>query len=264
LRKQSRSQKNHIMKKSQKSIYCLLITCLLIGTLSCKKDKEQAAEETPYTCATCKTTADAKVENNVISKGVYKGVVIGSTGIITIDVLNGGTTILATLVLDGQTINMTSAATWAAGTALTANFTGTANSQNYSFAFTVQANGSSPTASSYSIPGHSTIAFQLIKETSDNLIKCYEGTTQGVKDSGASQASTLNIITSGKTNTWFALSRDNGSSSIGTAGGSISGNTITCDCGPTTSVVGTITADKITGTYKGSDNHGTFTAKRTL
>jgi hypothetical protein len=254
--------KSKIMKTLKQSIYYAFTLCILLSAVSCKKDKQP--EESAFTCATCKTAPDAKAENNTLSKGVYKGVVVGSTGTISIDVLNGGSTIAATLILDGQTISMTSTAVWASGTPLTANFTGTAGGQNYSFTFTVQANGTSPTTSSYTIPGHPTIAFTLIKETSDNLIKCYLGTSEGKKNSGALQSSVLNIITSGKTNTWLALSKDNASGSISLTDGTISGTTLNCNCGPTTTVIGTVTSDQIDGTYKGQDNQGTFIAKRTL
>ncbi|MDB5014762.1 MAG: hypothetical protein JWQ25_2964 [Daejeonella sp.] len=241
-----------------------LMVSLLVLSSACKKSVDDSNNSTAFTCASCKTTADALAANNTISKGVYKGVVIGSTGIITIDILNSGTTIKATLVLDGQTVVLNSSSNWVAGQSFTASFTGTANSQTYSFNFSVTGTGATPIASGFSIPGHPNISFQLIKETSDNLIKCYEGTSEGIKDSGKAQAATLNIITSGKTNTWFALSRDNGSTSINTADGTISGTTLNCNCGPNTTIVGTVTADEIKGTYKGQDNHGTFMAKRTL
>lgn len=254
--------KSKIMKTLKQSIYYAFTFCILLSAVSCKKDSKPT--EPAFTCTTCKATPDAKVENNVISKGVYKGVVVGSTGTISIDVLNGGSTITATLILDGQTINLTSTAVWTSGAPLTASFTGAAGGQNYSFAFTVQSNGTSPTTTSYTIPGHPTIAFTLIKETSDNLIKCYLGTTEGKKTSGALQSSVLNIITSGKTNTWLALSKDNASGSISLTDGTISGNTLNCNCGPNTTVIGTVTSDQIDGTYKGQDNQGTFIAKRTL
>ena len=259
--KQNNHPKSKIMKTLKQSIYYVFTLCILLSAVSCKKDKQS---DPAFTCTTCKTAPDAKVENNAISKGVYKGVVVGSTGTISIDVLNGGSTIAATLILDGQTINLSSTAVWASGTPLTAGFTGTAGGQNYSFTFTVQANGTSPTTNSYTIPGHPTIAFTLIKETSDNLIKCYLGTTEGKKTSGTLQSSVLNIITSGETNTWFGLSKDNASGGISTVDGTISGSTLNCNCGPTTTVTGVVTADQIDGTYKGSDNQGTFIAKRTL
>ncbi|MEO6150272.1 MAG: hypothetical protein ABIN95_14630 [Mucilaginibacter sp.] len=250
------------MKNYQlKNIAILLLFAVTLFTAGCKKDKKT---EPTYTCAACKTTPDALAANNTISKGIYKGVVVGSTGVLTINVQNSGATTNSTLVLDGTTIELASSTPIVAGEAFEGEFTGTNGGQTFSFTFSVNANGSEPETSDYSIPGHPTVAFFVIKETSDNLVKCYEGTTAGKKDNGNVQGSALNVVTSGKTNSWFALSKDNSSGEIGGALGSISGNTLTCDCGPQTTVTMTIAGDALTGTYKGEDNHGTITAKRTL
>ncbi|RYE19459.1 MAG: hypothetical protein EOP51_19825 [Sphingobacteriales bacterium] len=249
------------MKNYQLNISILLLLAVTLFTAGCKKDKKI---EPAYTCTTCKTTPDALAANNTVNKGIYKGVVVGSTGVITINVQNSGATTTSTLVLDGNTINLTSATPVVAGEAFEGEFTGTSGGQTFSFTFSVNANGSEPEASDYSIPGHPATAFLIIKETSDNLIKCYEGTTAGKKDNGQIQGSTINLITSGKTNTWFALSKDNGSAEISGALGTISGNTLTCDCGPQTTVTMILTDDALNGTYKGEDNAGTITAKRTL
>jgi hypothetical protein len=249
----------------QKLASLLLAGVIMLCSLSCKKDKKTEEEETPaFTCTTCKTTPDAKAENNTSSKGIYKGVVVGSTGILSLDILNTGTTPNATLVINGITINLTSNAVFVAGQAFNADFTGTNNGQTFSFHFAVEANGNNPAISAPVFPGHTSILVQLIKETSDNQIKCYEGTSEGVKDNGNKQASTLNFVTSAKTNSWFVVAKDNTSSSVTLSTGTFSGTTMTCNCGTTASVVGTITSDEIKGTYKGSDNHGTFLAKRTL
>jgi hypothetical protein len=251
-----------IMKQYYKKLpEMLFLFILVMGFYGCKKNKK---EDPGFTCASCKTVPDAKAENNASSKGVYKGVVIGSTGTIAIDIMNNGSTMQASMVLDGQTINFTSSSTWTSGQPLAADFTGTSNSRTYTFRFTATAGGGSPAAGSFSIPDHPFIFFQLIKETSDNLIKCYEGSTEGVKNSGAKQAGSLNVIVSGKTNTWIGLSRDNSSNSSSVVSGTISGTVINCDCGPTTTVTGTFSNDEIKGTYKGSDNSGTWNAKRTL
>lgn len=169
-----------------------------------------------------------------------------------------------TMVLDGLTINFTSTAVWTNGQPLVADFTAVSNSKTYSFRFTVAANGGSPAAGSFNIPDHPSIFFQLVKETSDNLIKCYEGSTEGVKNSGAKQSGSLNVIVSSKTNTWIGLSRDAASNSSTVVSGTITGTVINCDCGPETTVKGTFSNDEIKGTYKGSDNSGTWSAKRTL
>ncbi|ACU05299.1 MULTISPECIES: hypothetical protein [Pedobacter] len=248
----------HYYKKLPAILFLFVLSTNFYG---CKKSKK----ETPgFTCTSCKTIPDAKVENNSLSKGVYKGVVMGSTGVISIDIMNNGTGMQATMVLDGLTINFTSTAVWTNGQPLVADFTAVSNSKTYSFRFTVAANGGSPAAGSFNIPDHPSIFFQLVKETSDNLIKCYEGSTEGVKNSGAKQSGSLNVIVSSKTNTWIGLSRDAASNSSTVVSGTITGTVINCDCGPETTVKGTFSNDEIKGTYKGSDNSGTWSAKRTL
>ena len=92
----------------------LLLALLAILSFSaCKKSDDTAAPA--YTCTTCKTTPDALAANDASSKGIYKGVVIGSSGTIIINIANGGTTITAVMVIDGVTVNLTSAVAWVAG-----------------------------------------------------------------------------------------------------------------------------------------------------
>lgn len=250
------------MENLKTCIYFFLMFGLLLGAAGCEKDEEEKVAA--FTCTTCKNTPDAKAENNASSKGVYKGVVVGSSGIITFDLQNSGATVNASLTLDGQVILLTATNLPVAGQTFTGTFTGTFNAQSYSISFTVGATGANPTITAATIPGHATIKFQLYKETSDNLIQAFEGTTEGVKDSGAKQTGQLNLLASTKTSTWAALSTNSGSTGVNIVTGKISGSTFTCDCGATTTVVGTLAGDEITGTYKGSDNHGTWTAKRTL
>ena len=128
-----------------------LTACVLFS--SCKKDKNSATPT--YNCATCKSTPDALVANNSSSsKGIYKGVVIGSTGTTVFDVANNGTLITASMVLDGTTINLSSAVAWVSGAPYAANFTGTLNGAPVSINFSVGVTGSSPTVTASNIPGH--------------------------------------------------------------------------------------------------------------
>lgn len=242
----------------------LLLMIVAMSITACKKDKK--TEEPGFICTSCKITPDAKVEFNTSSKGIYKGIVVGSTGTIVIDILNSGATMKATMVLDGLTVNFNSATAWVTGQPLVAEFTGTANAQTYSFRFNVDATGGNAVTSSLTIPGHPIVSFQLIKETSDNLVKCYEGNSEGKKNSGAAQAGSLNVVISSKTNTWIGLSKDKLSTSpeLNFFAGKLNGNTLNCDCGPETTVTGTLNNDEIRGTYKGTDNSGTWNAKRTL
>ena len=250
------------MKNQSKKILSVLFVVTLITFIyACKKTSDKAES---YTCASCSQTPTAKSENNSSNKGMYKGVVVGSSGVIIFDLANSGATATAILTIDGQIVLLTSTITPQSGQPFNTTFTGTLNGQASSIVFTVGATGLNPTIASSNIPGHLAAVFQLYKETSDNLITCYEGTTSGIKDSGAAQSGQLNLVASTKTNTWLAISASKNNSSVGLVTGKISGNVFTCDCGTTTSVTGTLTGDQIDGTYKGSDNHGTWTAKRTL
>jgi len=253
------------MKKNYKKLPAILFLLIMgISFAGCKKDKK--VDEPTFVCENCKMVPDARAEYNASSKGVYKGIVVGSTGTIVIDIMNSGTMMKATMVLDGVTVNFSCAGVWVSGQPIVADFTGTINSVIYSFRFRVDATGGNAATSSLTIPGHPVVSFQLIKETSDNLVKCYEGATEGRKNSGAAQAGSLNVVISTKTNTWTALSKDklNTQGGVNFVAGRITGNVLTCDCGPDTQVTGTMTEDEIKGTYKGSDNSGTWSARRTL
>lgn len=152
----------------------ILPTLILIaGFISCKKD---STPDAAYTCTTCKTTPDAKAANDASNKGVYKGVIIGSSGTIMFDLQNNGTTITAIMVLDGVTVNLTASVTLVAGQNYVAPFTGTLNGQPVSITFSVGAAGTTPTVTTSSIPGHQSSSFTIIKETSNSLVEAFEGT----------------------------------------------------------------------------------------
>ncbi|HEX6915738.1 MAG TPA: hypothetical protein VF145_10885, partial [Chitinophagaceae bacterium] len=101
---------------------CAVTAAFLIA---CKKDSEEAV----YKCASCKTTPDAVAAHDASSKGVYKGVVIGSSGTVVFDIMNGGNTITAKLTIDGTVVNLTATQTWVNGQPYVSAFTGTMNGQ---------------------------------------------------------------------------------------------------------------------------------------
>ena len=249
--------KNQALKK----MFFLLLLAVSQFFISCKKDE---VNQTTYSCITCKNTPDAKAEFDNSNKGIYKGVMVGSSGVIVFNLLNTGTAISASLTIDTKSTTLTSSTALVAGQSFSGSFSGVLNGQNVSLNFTVSATGTNPIISLINIPGHQNAIFQLFKETSDNQIIGFEGNTEGVKDSGAKQSGQLNILASLKTNSWIALSTSSTSSNVNIVSGKISGTTYSCDCGPTTTVVGTLTGDQINGTYKGSDNKGTWVAKRTF
>ena len=240
------------MKRVQ--VYSLLIVMISI-LFSCKKENT----EEPYKCTTCKTTPDAVAAHDASSKGIYKGVIVASTGTIVFDVQNGGTTITAKLTIDGTVVNLTASQSWVSGQPYVSAFTGTLNGQPVSINFSVGISGNTPTVTSSNIPGHSNATFVIVKETSTNLIEAYEGTFTGTQKSG-----TLNLILSKSSNSWYGAAKSNGSTTSNNFSGSLNGSSIN-GLGPSNTVVtGTLGNDIINGNFSDPSQTGTWTAKRTL
>lgn len=235
-------------------LFSFIIITALLG--SCKKD---GAKTDSYTCATCKTTPDALAANDASSKGVYKGVVVGSTGTIRFDVLNGNTNITATMVIDGTTVNLTSNIAWASGVSYVAPFTGTLNGSAVSITFNVDGNGGNPVVTSSNIPGHPGASFSLLKESSTSLIESFEGTYSSTKpDKG-----TFNLLLSRALAKFGGISKKDGTTTSNDFDGIISSDNKLMIDG--TDYIGTLSSDKIDGTFKDNNNFTvTVTGKRTL
>ena len=242
-----------------KKINFILAVLAITFFTGCKKDND--GPDTSYVCATCKTTPDALAANNTSSKGVYKGVIIGSTGTISFDIANNGTAITAIMVLDGITANLTSAVTWVAGQPYTSAFTGTWSGQAVSITFTVSSTGGTPTVTASNIPGHLTASFNIIKETSAGIVECF----QGDYNTTLPETGTFNIVLVRSLSTWLAVARKTGATSSGSAGsGPITNNNLV-DPSQNNKVIATITGDNINGNF--TDNNGktvTLSGKRTL
>lgn len=172
---------------------------ITLFNLSCKKSDDA----TPYVCQTCKKIPDALAANDAISKGIYKGVIIGSSGTVMFDILNSGTTITATLVLDGVTTTLTSNVSWTAGAPYIGSFTGTLSGNPVSISFSVNANGTSPTVIAYNIPGHPNASFTIVKETSQNLVECFEGTYNTSKP----ESGVFNVVLGRSISLWGGATR---------------------------------------------------------
>jgi hypothetical protein len=224
---------------------------------NCKKDT--TAPVNNYKCASCKTTPDAIVANDGSSKGVYKGIVIGSTGTIQFNIMNGGSTISAIMVLDGTTINLTASVAWTAGVSYVSPFTGTLNGSPVTIQFQVDANGGNPVAIATNIPGHSTAQLNIAKETSNALLECFEGTYESTRP----ESGTFNLMLSRSLGKMGGSSRKNGATTNGDFNGTVTSDGKLMIDG--TNYIGTINGDSIDGTFK--DNEGrtiTVKGKRTL
>jgi len=206
------------------------------------------------------TTPTALAANDHSSKGIYKGVLIGSSGTISFDVMNGGNTLTAKMTIDGTVVNLAADIAWASGQPVVAPFTGTMNGSPVSITFTIAATGDSPMVMSATIPGHPNATFDIIKETSTSLVMCYEGTYHTTKP----EDGTFNIIVSKAARIWGGIARENGTNDAEKVGGVVTtDNKLTDDAG--TRTMGTISSDNINGSFQDSGNNTvTVTGHRTL
>lgn len=221
----------------------LVAATVAISFASCKKSSDDA----PYTCTACASTPEAVAANDASSKGIYKGVLIGSTGTIKLDVLNDGTGIIAEMVIDGTTVNLTSSISWVSGQPYVAPFTGTMNGSPVSITFSVNASGGSPVITSSTIPGHANVEFTLVKETSVALVEAFVGTYHTTLP----EDGTFNIILSRTLALWEGIARENGATDADDINGTIDGSGHLIQDGTT---VGTLSGDKIHGSF--SDGNG--------
>jgi hypothetical protein len=234
----------------------LLLSVSTMFTSSCKKDDKK--DPIGYKCATCVTTAEAVAANDALAGGIYKGVVIGSSGTIKFSVMNGTNDITATMVLDGVTVMLTSAITWVSGQSYVAPFTGTMNGQSVSITFSVQNDGSAPLVTSSTIPGHPNAVFSLLKETSGALLEAFEGTYSTTLP----ETGTFNILLSRPLGKWGGTARKTGATTTSPASGTIANGELKDGNG---TKIGTLSNDDLSGSFQ--DNNAktvTLVGKRTL
>lgn len=228
-----------------KKIIALAIFGLLM--LSCSKN-DTATTETPYACATCLRTPEALAVNDGSTKGIYKGVVVGSTGTISINIQNGSNTITATMVLDGVSTLLTSTVSPANGQNYIAPFTGTLNGSPISITFSVGLSGTTPTITSSNIPGHPNAVFQIYKESSTSLVEAFVGTYLKPGETGV-----FNIVLSRGLSKWAGVVRTDGDTQVDHIDGAYNANNQVIDSNGTT-IYGTISGDILTGSFLDSNN----------
>jgi hypothetical protein len=127
-----------------------------------------------------------------------------------------------------------------------------------SITFSVEPNGAGATITGANIPGHPNAVFELVKETSNALIECFEGTYSTTKP----EAGSFNIILSRTLGKWGGIARKNGSNEESDVKGTIVNNEIR---GENNKKMGTLSGDAITGSFQ-DDGGSTVTleGERTL
>ena len=250
------------MKNTKKSLMLLIapVLVLLISMTfnSCSKDNDSTPN---YVCETCATTPDALAENDASAKGIYKGIVVGSTGTLSINIQNGSSTITGTMVLDGTSVALTSSVTYVSGQPYVAPFTGTYNGSPITINFSVGLSGGSPTVTSSDIPGHPNASFTLYKETSTSLIEAFEGSF--TKTGGGTGV--FNILLSRALNKWGGIALIGATGTTDSFDGTINTNNQLIVNNGNGTIFGTLSGDVMNGSFQ--DGNGatiTTTAHRTL
>ncbi len=221
----------------------LLIT-LATFVLSCSSDNTQPA-------SSFSGSPDAVAAEDAKSGGIYKGVIVGSSGAFAVVLQNGIKRIRVSL--DGETRDLTTASldSWVSGEPLKNVLF---ESGDWQAMFSVGATGNVPSIS-FTIPGHANAEVAIFKEVSTAQVRTFEGSYTG------SSSGTWNFIIQGPTLTGVSRSVDGGTTLI--FYGLVNGNSISLDV---VNGTGTFSGDNVSGTWTeaGGGGSGTWTGKRSM
>lgn len=149
-----------------------IFTLLLIGIfcIGCSSDSSDSNS------SSLSNTPMAKADYDTKNFGIYKGVFSGSSGTILINIKNDSDAIKAVLVIDGTTYNFTCTEDATLDQAIIGL---TFTSGDMSFDVNVSTTGNDIAVVSSTIPDHPGATFNIIKEYSTDLVRCYQGTYSG-------------------------------------------------------------------------------------
>jgi len=237
-----------------KTKFTLIMFCLFI-IAACSDDEPSA-----YKCKDCADTPEALAINDNSGKGIYKGLVIGSSGTMKFNIGNDGT-YSATLSLDGETYELTTDDVFNEEGGFQGTFYGTMNTtDDIEIEFYTDPTGSFYYIDYIDIPGHDDAYIDIYKETSDALVRVFEGEYKG------DASGTFNMIVQGSN--WSVAARDDqdptGQEQSYFEGIVNSNEELVCDCGDV-EITGSIDGDSISGDWVGgNEDSGTWSGKRTL
>ena len=199
-------------------------------------------------------TPEASELYNTSNFGIYKGVFVGSSGIVLIN-LNNNNTISASLKIDGVNYIFSTNESITENQQTEINFTNNDNS----FVFNVSSTGTNPEITNLSIQGHPNAETILVKETSERLTKVFEGTYNGIDND---DAEVFNAIVSGSE--MYVLAFSTMYSVFYTANGSVNNENITGVTSTGTNFTGIIENDKMNGSWNNSQSNenGNWNAER--
>ena len=223
----------------------LLLLLLPLFLISCSSDDSSSSIK-------LSNTPEAVVAYDNSNFGIYKGVFVGSTGTILINFMNDGV-ISAKLTIDGKTYNFTTEDEVTEGELTDLHFV----SGNMDFYFMVESDGSNPYIDGINIPGHSGAAMYIIKETSEHLVRCYQGTFKG------DSSGTLNLIV--YENEIYGLAKSSEDDNSSELEGYITENNTIVGYFEGGTFEGTINENSVSGTWMTiNEDSGTWSGTRKL
>lgn len=228
----------------------VVLTIILCINYSCSKSSNSSNNNGGLQT---QPTAQASYDNQ--SGGVYKGELTGSSGYFEVNLQASKPFIIYQWTNPAGSMDSlftTSLAGWASGQAISkAVFTGSDGSV---FWFSVGASGSNPSIDSVYIPSHPNPVYaSVVKETSGNLVKVFQGTATAVSNPSQCQNATVNLWIAGNAaaGTYLAPNGDHGGGT-----GTVSGNQVSIVMG---NEGGTLTiggnGNSVTGTVSGNCSH---------
>ena len=227
-----------------------LICLITLFVASCSDDDKDS-----YKCSECSTTPDASAAYDASGQGVYKGLVVGSSGTIQINIQNDGSTYNAVLTLDDETYTLTTESTFNSEGGFQGCFYGTMNETNdISICFHTSADGTSYEVYGIEIPGHANATIELIKEYSTALVAVYEGTFSG------DASGVFNMVVQGQYWAVIARTTDNETAE---EEGTVANGTLSCS-GCDVEITGSVKGDEASGKWNTGDEDGSWSGKRTL
>ena len=150
-----------------------LASALTVIFFACNKSK---TENNNTNNTGLPTSPETKPQYDHTTFGVYKGVIVGSSGTIIFRINNGDNIVKGYLTIDNQKDTLTTTTTLTAGQPLVnVLFTGKISSMKVS----ANADGSNASLSNIQINGHNNVTGFIIHETSTKQVLCYEGTFTG-------------------------------------------------------------------------------------
>lgn len=217
-------------------------------------------DDSEYKCSSCANQPEALAVNDDSGKGIYKGVLIGSSGTIKFDIDNQGDgDYTAVITIGGDEFELTSSSSFGEG-----GFEGcfVNEAAEISICILISSDGSEWEITNIQIPLHEDVIMTLYKEFSDQLVEVFEGTYDG----DASGIFNMVIYRDEDDNGyWQAISRSDNEEPDGYYDGDIADDEI-LGAGGEITISGELDDDTVKGAWQGigTVENGTWKGKRTL